>query len=132
MITLLYTNWYVQMTYVCRRNGSWRCVEHWERHDYENKKKELFFNLKENNYVEMFKTIHTHFIILWTVQKVCTYFMRYDMKRKVHTISPGIAGSQITFSLKLERKLLIENNERIDEDPHNLLVASHKYWQTTV
>ena len=49
------------------------------------------------------------------------------MKRKVHTISPGIAGSQITFSLKLERKLLIENNERIDEDSHNLLVASHKY-----
>ena len=96
------------------------------------KKKELFFNLKENNYVEMIKTIHTHFIILWTVQKVCTYFMRYDMKRKVHTISPGIAGSQITFSLKLERKLLIENNERIDEDSHNLLVASHKYWQTTV
>ena len=53
--------------------------------------------------------------------------MRYDMKRKVHTISPGIAGSQITLSLKLERYLLIENNERINEDAHNLLVASHKY-----
>lgn len=58
--------------------------------------------------------------------------MRYDMKRKVHTISPGIAGSQITFSLKLDRNLLIENNERINEDAHNLLVASHKFWQTTV
>ena len=28
------------------------------------KKNELLFNLKENNYVEMFKTIHIHFIIL--------------------------------------------------------------------
>ena len=45
---------------------------------------------------------------------------------------PELRDLKITFSLKLERNLLIENNERINEDAHNLLVASHKYWQTTV